>query len=475
MTSGAGLAALDETRLDAERLSSNIEGRQSGITIAPQVDGRSTMFAVERLAQAPGWVIFVGRTREAQLALATTLLSWVLAAMVALAVGVGVLASAHRREALRLSRQEAAALRAGRAEIERLLGGLPVVIFLRAVAPDGSARLLYRNGDIETVTGWPTALLRDLEDWSDYCLPSWSSEAFLLSTIQQETTSTDWQMLQPDGGLRSMRTHTRRLSLQPDGSFEVVGYLLDVSVELKAAAQAAAAGRLASLGEMAAGIAHELKQPLQSISLLAENALVTLERGGTDRVAERLHRVVQRTEHAADIIENLRRFARGTPDDAPPVPVELAHVVQQTLALAEDALRGASVTLQVELGDPAPIVMGHAVGIQQTLLNLVLNARDAMAQQPGDMPRSIRIWTERRPEGWVALKVVDSGGGIPLPVLARIFEPFVTTKGPDKGTGLGLSISYGLIRAMGGTIEAHNVGGGAEFTITLPAAPEGHA
>nr|WP_249731977.1 ATP-binding protein [Roseococcus sp. SDR] len=219
---------------------------------------------------------------------------------------------------------------------------------------------------------------------------------------------------------------------------------------------------------MAAGIAHELKQPLQSVSLLAENAQISAAHG--EPVGERLDRIVEQVSHASDIIENLRRFARGTPEGAAVRPVDLAHVVRQTLALADAALREAAVRVEVALGEPAPVVMGHAVGIEQTLLNLLVNARDAMRDRPLGMTRRIRISAEPLGHERVALIVADTGGGIPADVLARIFEPFVTTKGPESGTGLGLSISHGLIKAMGGTIEARNGPEGAIFTLCLPAA-----
>jgi signal transduction histidine kinase len=449
------------------------KGHQGGVTVAARVDGRVTTFAYERLAEAPGWMVFVGRTRVGQAEAASVILGWGLAALAALATAIGLLALAYRREALRMAQQEAAALRVGRAEIERLLGGLPAVVFLRDVAMDGRTRLLYRAGDIEAVTGWPAEPLRGQEDWSPLYPPGVSAEGFFVQVMREGSGTTDWQMLQPDGNLRSMRTHARRLTQRPDGGGEMVGYVLNVEAELKAAARAAAAGRLASLGEMAAGIAHELKQPLQSVSLLAENAQIAAAQIGAaegEAVTERLEQIIGQVGHAADIIENLRRFARGTPEGAPLRPVPLAFVVRQTLALAEAALREAAVRVEVELGDPPPMVMGHAVGIEQALLNLLINARDAMAQLPSAIPRRIRIAAERQPEGSVALRVSDTGGGIPPQLLGRIFEPFVTTKGPENGTGLGLSISHGLIQAMGGAIEAHNGPEGAVFTITLSAA-----
>ncbi len=446
------------------------EGQQRGVTVAARADGQLTTFAYERLTQAPGWMVFVGRTRVGQAEAASVVIGWGLAALAALAIAIGMLGLAHRREALRLARQEAAALRAGRDEIERLLGGLPAVVFLRDVAADGTSRLRYRGGDILGVTGWPAEQLRNLDDWSSFYQPGLTTKRFVAEAMASGISSTDWQMTQPDGSLRAMRTHARRLTQRPDGGGELVGYVLNVEAELRAAARAAAAGRLASLGEMAAGIAHELKQPLQSVSLLAENALISAAQGKP--VTERLDRIIEQVAHAADIIENLRRFARGTPEGQAARPVELALAVRQTLSLAEAALREASVGVEVDLGQPAPVVMGHAVGIEQALLNLLVNARDAMAALPPGAPRRIRIQAATEEDERVALRVADTGGGIPPDVLARIFEPFVTTKGPEHGTGLGLSISHGLIRAMGGTIEARNGPEGAIFTVTLPAAAQ---
>jgi C4-dicarboxylate-specific signal transduction histidine kinase len=116
------------------------------------------------------------------------------------------------------------------------------------------------------------------------------------------------------------------------------------------------------------------------------------------------------------------------------------------------------------------------VALEQVLTNLLLNAADALMARPPGAPRRIRIAADRGNDGMVRVTVADTGGGIPAEILPRIFEPFVTTKGPDRGTGLGLSICHGLITAMGGSIEAHNDAAGAVFVLTLAAAhaPERH-
>ena len=128
------------------------------------------------------------------------------------------------------------------------------------------------------------------------------------------------------------------------------------------------------------------------------------------------------------------------------------------------------IDVEVALGEPAPTVVGDASLLEQVLLNLLMNARDALATRPDGAPRRIRIAALPEAEGTVRLTVADTGGGIAPEVIDRAFEPFVTTKGPDKGTGLGLSISYGLMSDMGGSIEAHNGAEGAVITVTLQSA-----
>ncbi len=247
-----------------------------------------------------------------------------------------------------------------------------------------------------------------------------------------------------------------------------MGYVLDVSAEREAQARALAAARLASIGEMATGLAHEIRQPLQSMSLSAELAELALRQGDTEGADGHLEDIVKQTQRASDLVENLRRFARGTAEGGTQTAIPLGEVVESSLQLARGNLHKAMIDVDVALGDPAPTVVGNAILLEQVLFNLLLNARDALATRSNGGPRRIRIAALPEAEGSVRLTVADTGGGIAPEVIKRVFEPFVTTKGPDKGAGLGLSICYGLVKGMGGTIEAHNDAEGAVFTITLP-------
>ena len=147
------------------------------------------------------------------------------------------------------------------------------------------------------------------------------------------------------------------------------------------------------------------------------------------------------------------------------------RAIDSALALVGGPLRDAGIDVALALEDPVPAVLGQLVSLEQILVNLLVNAADALRGRPPGAPRLIRVAAsaEGGPTGeMVRLTVADTGGGILPAILPRLFEPFVSTKNADQGTGLGLSICHGLVKAMGGGIEARNGPEGAVFTILLP-------
>ena len=237
------------------------------------------------------------------------------------------------------------------------------------------------------------------------------------------------------------------------------------------------ASRLATLGEMASNIAHEINQPLAVIRLAAETLSEEFQLAEPEQVpaelrdfAERkLERIANQTERASTIIRDLRIFARK-PDDQP-TPFSVADALRGAADLVHEQLRLASVATELQLDEHCGHVLGHANRLQQVVINLMLNARDAMLEKPGEQPPAIRVHAYPKADN-VIVDVEDNGPGIPAHVLPRLFEPFFTTKPGGKGTGLGLSISYEIVRQMGGTISAENLeGGGARFRFVLPCAP----
>ncbi len=224
------------------------------------------------------------------------------------------------------------------------------------------------------------------------------------------------------------------------------------------------ASKLAALGQMAAGLSHELNQPLAAIRGYADNARTFLEREDAHTAGQNLSAIAELTDRMARIIQMLRAFARKGPIELR--PVRLAPVIQDALILLESrrAASGANITLRGIEADPW--VIGGAVRLQQVLVNLISNALDAMAEAP---ERRLTIELKLRPET-VEIVMTDTGPGIADEAVGRVFDPFFSTKRPGEGDGmgLGLSISYAIVERLGGRISAGSApDGGARFCVTL--------
>src|SRR5688572_2505895 len=220
--------------------------------------------------------------------------------------------------------------------------------------------------------------------------------------------------------------------------------------------------RLAAVGELVAGVAHEVNNPLCSISAFAQLLLRDDELTPTHR--ESIEVIRAETTRASQVVKDLLTFARRS--DPQREPLDLNGVVARTLRLRRYQFAEASVRVQQELAPELPAVLGDARQLQQVCLNLVTNAVHAMTSRGGGM---LTMRTAHA-EGEVVLEVVDTGPGISPGARAHVFEPFFTTKGEGEGTGLGLSVSYGIVKAHGGTIEVADSGPhGTTFRVRLPA------
>ncbi|NIY73133.1 sensor histidine kinase [Marivivens donghaensis] len=224
------------------------------------------------------------------------------------------------------------------------------------------------------------------------------------------------------------------------------------------------AGKLSALGQMSAGISHELNQPLMAIRSFAENAEMFLERGKPERAAQNLDRISELARRMGRIIKNLRAFARQ--ENEPLADVDLGSAIEATLEMA--AAKAHHERAQITwrgLDRPIKVRAGE-VRLQQVLLNLISNAIDA---QEGQEAKQVEIHVVHASR--VVVSIRDHGPGIDEP--EKIFDPFYSTKkvGAAEGMGLGLSISYGLVQSFGGAIRGRNhPDGGAVFTIELDAA-----
>jgi len=225
------------------------------------------------------------------------------------------------------------------------------------------------------------------------------------------------------------------------------------------------AAKLATLGELTTGVAHELNNPLNNIGLFIGNVIDVIELGrlDPDHVLRDLNKAMEQVQKASQIIAHLRTFGRAAPSSREPVLVN--NTIIQALSLLQEQLRLRDIELRLELGGEDPCVLGNAIQLEQVFLNLLTNARDALVDSPRKL---IHITTCLKAE---TIKIVfkDTGPGIPPDFECRVFDPFFTTKEVGAGTGLGLSITYGIVRDHQGTIWLENTPGeGTAFVMELP-------
>ena len=229
------------------------------------------------------------------------------------------------------------------------------------------------------------------------------------------------------------------------------------------------AGKLAVLGQMAAGVTHELNQPLTALRTLSDNASTLLTMGQEREAQDNLRMISDLCERMGAIVQQLKGFSRKSAPRL--VAVALDDAVRQALKLLESEGRRLDVHVSFVVTQPGLTVMADSVRLEQVAVNLLRNAMDAAVAAPGPRRIEVRVEALAEPDGpVVALKVRDWGDGIAPEAFAHLFEPFYTTQAVGSGLGLGLAISSAIAQTLGGRLRAVNApGGGAEFTLTLPA------
>lgn len=289
-----------------------------------------------------------------------------------------------------------------------------------------------------------------------------------------------WQSLHKDGSivdldvmLKAVRVGERRY---------VLATLLDITdrqraeLELRKAEKnvsearehLAHMARLSTMGEMAAGIAHEINQPLAAISTYAQacKRMLQLPSIAATDLAEPLERIGTQAMRAGEVIRRLRGFVKK--NDSGAELLQCNQLVREIVKLAEVDARKFDITVELNLQERLPAVRVDPVQIQQVILNLIRNGLEAMEDTPRDLAK-ITLTTELIPSGHIAIRVSDRGHGLSEESLQRIFHPFYTTKA--AGMGMGLSISQSIIQSHGGSLSAYNnPSRGASFVVVLPAA-----
>jgi PAS domain S-box-containing protein len=278
----------------------------------------------------------------------------------------------------------------------------------------------------------------------------------------------EYGALHRDGNWRTMRAAASPLFDAKNTLNGVIVSVRDISVEKKLEQQIIQSERLAAMGQMIGGFAHELNNPLTTILGVAE---LLQDAEVSEQIRKQLVMLQQQGRRAAEIVQNLMYFSR------PPAPgksaINLSELVQRTLHLHAYSLRKNNITVDFLPETSLPVVSGDPHQLMQVFLNLVLNAEHAIRDVRDRGTLRIRL---AKNAASVSATFQDDGPGIPADILPNIFDPFYTTKRPGRGTGLGLSICKAILREHGGNVEATSgPGGGALFTVTLPITEAGSA
>ena len=289
-----------------------------------------------------------------------------------------------------------------------------------------------------------------------------------VAAMQAGATELPWmvhKLVDRAGNVLQMEIAPRAIVFQGEQATVVVGR--DLTEKMRMQARLAQADRLASIGTLAAGVGHELNNPLTYLLLNLDAAKAKIDAGAAGRdLGEQLAAVREAAQRMQDIVADLRRFAR--PNPTAPGRTDVNQAIDAALKLTGHELRLRAQVVR-DLQATRPVLAGEGQ-LTQVLVNLLMNAAQALPEGRANAHQiGVRSWDA--PTG-VAVAVSDTGSGIPAGIVDRIFEPFFTTKAPSAsaGTGLGLSICHGMITSLGGTIEVSSPpGAGTTFTVTLPA------
>ena len=221
--------------------------------------------------------------------------------------------------------------------------------------------------------------------------------------------------------------------------------------------------KMRAVGTLTAGVAHELNNPLNNITLTADMLFEDYDTLSDAERKEMIGDVVNEAGRSKKIISNLLDFARESGSQLE--PLDLVHLLKETINLASNQIKLSGIKIEFQTADNLPRVHGDIQQLEQVFLNLILNAIDA---SPKGSKIQVIIVPADDPH-YLAVKIIDFGSGIPRHILGSIFDPFFTTKGKGKGTGLGLSVSQGIVGKHGGRIRVSSrEGAGSSFTVTLP-------
>jgi two-component system, cell cycle sensor histidine kinase and response regulator CckA len=358
-----------------------------------------------------------------------------------------------------------AALRTSRHELQQLIERLPdgVLIQREGTVRWANAALLEIFGlqRVEDVVGRSIVSFVPAEDREPLAL---AMRRAAVSEVND--TRPEYRIQRPDGSLRRVQAGTAQLvDFRGEPARMVV--LRDVTEQHRLREQAAISDRLASLGALAASVAHEINNPLSYVLLNLELASSEVEAIGSDRpdLRESLAHAREGTDRVLEIVRDMKMLSRL--DEATDTAIDLAEVLDAAIAVAERVIRAKA--RLVRSYRPTPLARGMRGKLGQVFLNLLTNAADAIPEgAPSN--HAIRVSTHTSADGRAVVEIADTGSGITPQIASRVFDPFFTTKPVGHGTGLGLAMCHRIITELGGEIAFESAPGTTTFRVTLPVA-----
>lgn len=378
---------------------------------------------------------------------------------------------------LRRERMEAeAALRESEERFRQVVESIHEVFWMTDVE---HREMLYVSPGYETIWGRPVAhLIESPNAWVDAIHPEDRDRVVEMMRTKQVTGEYDetYRIVRPDGKVRWIRDRAFPVRRKGESVKRVAGVAEDVTERKLLEAQFLRAQRLEAIGTLAGGVAHDLNNILAPM-LMAASLLKESVSSARDR--EMLQMVERSAERGADLIRQLLTYSRGV--EGARVPVQPKHLLREVEGMIRETFPR-EITITFKLRKDLWSVVADATQLHQVMMNLCVNARDAMPHG-GALQVSVQNvdlgaeqaarWPGARPGPFVAIRIEDTGTGIAPGDLARIFDPFFTTKDVGKGTGLGLSTAFGIVNNHGGFITVESqVGAGSVFEVYLPAVLE---
>jgi PAS domain S-box-containing protein len=344
---------------------------------------------------------------------------------------------------------------------QKLLESFPDLILV----VDLEERYTFASSRIRDLLGYrPEELVgKKIEDLQDHS-PEFLSLYRDVASGKQLFAACEYGALHRDGSWRTMRASASQFFDSENKLSGVIISVRDITVEKKLEQQIIQSERLAAMGQMIGGFAHELNNPLTTIVGVSD---LLREGENSEARIKQLNMLHQQARRATEIVQNLMYFSR--PPAPGKTPVNLSELVTRTLHLHAYSLRKSNITVDFLPEESLPQITGDPHQLMQVFLNLMLNAEQAIREARDKGTLRIRL---RKTDGHIQVVFEDDGPGIAPEILPNIFDPFYTTRRPGRGTGLGLSICKAVLKEHFGNIEATSAsGGGAVFTVSLPIPP----